>query len=420
MPYEYKTGDYFRVNQVGEVNYKPDGTHYTGEASTVVETNEVKRDYIYFYDGTAWTIIEVQGVKFEEIAGDPNDNPALFTELNKKFNIAQGTEHAGKAVMIDEDGNAVPTSLPPAPVTSVNGKAGAVVLDKTDIGLDKVVNTGDSATPTQGGTNKFTTGGAYELYRGLVSLESGLVDEARMREQKDTVLSNTLSLETNARQAEDTKLNQKIAIEASTRLSADANLSDEIEAEADARATADTALSESIATEAINRAAADDALSDRIDDIIAEGCSWSEVKDKPFNTIGSGLKVESNALKADCVADLSSEDDTKPLAASQGLALADYVDANISDTMAYVIQEDREEKAARQAGDNLLDTNKQDKTDNSLQTTSKNIVGAINEVLAKTAGVFRPKGSVATYDDLPDDPEVGDVYNVLDTGKNYV
>ena len=41
----------------------------------------------------------------------------------------------------------------------------------------------------------------------------------------------------------------------------------------------------------------------------------------------------------------------------------------------------------------------------------------VNEALA---GVFHYKGSVATYADLPaSDNEVGDVYNVIDTGKNY-
>ena len=38
-----------------------------------------------------------------------------------------------------------------------------------------------------------------------------------------------------------------------------------------------------------------------------------------------------------------------------------------------------------------------------------------------TEGVFKVKGSVASYDNLPQSgQEVGDVYNVLDTGANYV
>lgn len=46
-------------------------------------------------------------------------------------------------------------------VSSVNGKTGVVVLDKSDIGLGNVANTGDSAIPVENGTTKFTTGGAY-------------------------------------------------------------------------------------------------------------------------------------------------------------------------------------------------------------------------------------------------------------------
>lgn len=40
-------------------------------------------------------------------------------------------------------------------------------------------------------------------------------------------------------------------------------------------------------------------------------------------------------------------------------------------------------------------------------------------VQAALAGVLHYKGSVATYSDLPADAEIGDVYNVIDTGANY-
>lgn len=38
---------------------------------------------------------------------------------------------------------------------------------------------------------------------------------------------------------------------------------------------------------------------------------------------------------------------------------------------------------------------------------------------AAIAGVLHYKGSVATYGDLPAEAEIGDVYNVIDTGANY-
>lgn len=42
------------------------------------------------------------------------------------------------------------------------------------------------------------------------------------------------------------------------------------------------------------------------------------------------------------------------------------------------------------------------------------------EVDAKVASVYRPKGSVASYDALPASAAIGDVYNLLSTGANYV
>lgn len=47
--------------------------------------------------------------------------------------------------------------------TRVNGHAlsADVTVTKSDVGLGDVVNTGDSATPVENGTTKFTTGGAY-------------------------------------------------------------------------------------------------------------------------------------------------------------------------------------------------------------------------------------------------------------------
>lgn len=45
-------------------------------------------------------------------------------------------------------------------------------LSKSDVGLGSVVNTGDSATPIEGGTTKFTTGGAYTELAKKADLDS--------------------------------------------------------------------------------------------------------------------------------------------------------------------------------------------------------------------------------------------------------
>ncbi len=61
--------------------------------------------------------------------------------------------------------------------TTVNGHAlsGNVSVSKSDVGLGSVVNTGDSAVPTEGGTTKFTTGGAYTELAKKVDKEDGKI-----------------------------------------------------------------------------------------------------------------------------------------------------------------------------------------------------------------------------------------------------
>lgn len=90
-PYTYQSGDYFIVGTVSTatppVNYKPTGSSYTtGVASTVVETETVDVDDVYYYDGTNWRLqVNTQKtVSFVNIAGDPYDNTNLATALNSK------------------------------------------------------------------------------------------------------------------------------------------------------------------------------------------------------------------------------------------------------------------------------------------------------------------------------------------------
>lgn len=90
-PYVYKAGDYFIVGTVATGsanNYRPTGTSYTtGVASTVVETQAVDTDDVYYYDGTNWSLqINTQKeVGFGNIAGSPYDNTNLASALNAKL-----------------------------------------------------------------------------------------------------------------------------------------------------------------------------------------------------------------------------------------------------------------------------------------------------------------------------------------------
>ena len=86
-PYIYKTGDYFIVDKVGEVNYRPTGTEYViGQASTEVETEELATDDVYYFDGVTWHLQINHGktVSFANLAGSPDDNIALKTALDNK------------------------------------------------------------------------------------------------------------------------------------------------------------------------------------------------------------------------------------------------------------------------------------------------------------------------------------------------
>lgn len=80
--------------------------------------------------------------------------------------------------------------------------------------------------------------------------------------------------------------------------------------------------------------------------LAAEGVLAEAIEEKQDKlTAGKGIIIEDNTITYD----------------EAEIASVEYVDASISDTMSYVIQEDNEEKAARIAGDNLLDAKKVDK-----------------------------------------------------------
>ena len=86
-PYTYTTWDYFLVEVVSSatppVNYKPNGSSYTGTASSTVETDEIEQWDVYIYDGSAWLLQSNhwKTVAFANIAGNPSDNTALANAL---------------------------------------------------------------------------------------------------------------------------------------------------------------------------------------------------------------------------------------------------------------------------------------------------------------------------------------------------
>lgn len=89
-PYSYTTWDYFLVETVSTatppVNYKPNGSSYTGTASSTTESDELAVWDIYIYDWTTWLLQINHGksVSFANLAWQPSDNTALDNALDAK------------------------------------------------------------------------------------------------------------------------------------------------------------------------------------------------------------------------------------------------------------------------------------------------------------------------------------------------
>ena len=94
LPFTYKTGDYYIIdNTSSTTNYRPNGSSYTGSASTTVETESVAANDVYYYDGTNWLLqVNTQReVTFSSITGQPTDNTNLANALNLKADLASPT-----------------------------------------------------------------------------------------------------------------------------------------------------------------------------------------------------------------------------------------------------------------------------------------------------------------------------------------
>ena len=157
-PYSYTTWDYFLVETVSTatppVNYKPNGSSYTGTASSTTESEELAVWDIYIYDGTNWLLQLNHGksVSFSEIAGSPDDNTALDNALSAK----QDTLTAGTGINIDGNNEITNTW-----VTSVNGNTWAVTVEEGDskvFEITDLTSAASLATATQAYTYAYTNG----------------------------------------------------------------------------------------------------------------------------------------------------------------------------------------------------------------------------------------------------------------------
>lgn len=158
-PYTYKAGDYFIVGTVATgsgTNYRPSGSSYTtGVASTVVETQDVAVNDVYYYDGSTWALqINTQKeLSFTNIAGNPYDNTNLASALNaKQDELVEGT-----GIDIDSSTNTISNSGVRSVTTgSSNGTISVNIGGTTEnvsvygLGSAAYTSTTDYATASQG------------------------------------------------------------------------------------------------------------------------------------------------------------------------------------------------------------------------------------------------------------------------------
>ena len=88
-----------------------------------------------------------------------NDQTPTYTEASANTALTSGEK---LSVAFGKIAKAI-SSL----ISHLGGKNNPHGVTKAQVGLGNVVNTGDSATPTSGGTTKFTTGGAYTLKQSI-------------------------------------------------------------------------------------------------------------------------------------------------------------------------------------------------------------------------------------------------------------
>ena len=74
------------VTVVGDTNYKPTGTSYTGTASTTVETGTVVANDTYIFDGTSWELVHAEqpATAWGTITGTLADQTDLKNALDAK------------------------------------------------------------------------------------------------------------------------------------------------------------------------------------------------------------------------------------------------------------------------------------------------------------------------------------------------
>lgn len=99
LPFAYTTGDYYIIGTVGTTNYMPEGTSYTGAASTTVDSDSPAVLDMYRFDGNVWTQL-----KFGEQFRAMLVNYYTKTEANNTFAAKTSVLPKETVTCYDEDG----------------------------------------------------------------------------------------------------------------------------------------------------------------------------------------------------------------------------------------------------------------------------------------------------------------------------
>ena len=145
----------------GDGDVTDDTDLITSHASGYTTTNNkfYKRKGSKLWNYISGKISSVLGLTATSYGGNSATATSATNSTNATYSTYLGTSSANytKSTLDTALSGKVPTTR------KVNGHAlsADVTVSKSDVGLGSVANTGDSATPVNGGTTKFTTGGAY-------------------------------------------------------------------------------------------------------------------------------------------------------------------------------------------------------------------------------------------------------------------
>jgi hypothetical protein len=142
-------------------------------ALSITSTNPVQNKVIY--DALNDKVDSATGKADRVVITDTNGDIAVSDNISTvELGYLSGVTRNIQSQLNGKPDNADLANYVPT-TRKVNNKtlSADVTLDKSDIGLGNVVNTGDSATPVEGGTTKFTTGGAFTELAKKVDKVSG-------------------------------------------------------------------------------------------------------------------------------------------------------------------------------------------------------------------------------------------------------